>query len=389
MKFPRQRYQQGSLRRVERKSGDVWEFRFRNHEEAGAPLRQITLSTLEFPTEAKARVALQERVLRMNGPQAFKAKNNPTLGLVIDRFIEEEHLEEIVAQPVGQVGIEGMAYSTASSYLSYLRKRIYPRWGALPINEIRPIEIIKWLKELPLAPKTRGHLKNLMHLLFEKAMLWELIGMEKNPIEFVKVSGLSKRQRRPLVLTPGQFHELIEKLPDPYRTMALVAMCTGLRVSEVLALRWDHLNLSKGTLLVQHGVVNGRIGRVKTEASQDEIPLDGAFVEALIEWRNKNTSTGLVFESPITGMCFHATTIQKDYLKPVGETMGLVGLGWHTFRHTYRSLLDETGAPVGVQQRLMRHSNVATTMNVYGNAALRAKQEANSKVVQMVMKKAV
>lgn len=389
MKFTRQRYQQGSLRRVERKSGDVWEFRFRNHAEAGSPLRQITLSTLEFPTEAKARVAVQERVLSMNGPQAFKSKNNPTFGLVIDRFIKEERLEEILAQPVGQVGIDGMAYSTASSYLSYLRKHISPRWGKLPIDGIRPIDVVRWLKELPLAPKTRGHLKNLIHLLFEKAMLWELIGTERNPIELVKVPGLTKRQRRPLVLTPEQFHALIERLPDPYRTMALVAMCTGLRVSEVLALRWDHLDLSKGTLLVQQGVVNGRIGRVKTEASQDEIPLDGAFVQALIEWRNKNTSTGLVFESPTTGKCFHASTVQQDYLKPVGECLGLEGLGWHTFRHTYRSLLDETGAPVGVQQRLMRHSNVATTMNVYGNAALRAKQEANSKVVQMVMKKAV
>jgi integrase len=52
-------------------------------------------------------------------------------------------------------------------------------------------------------------------------------------------------------------------------------------------------------------------------------------------------------------------------------------------RHTYRSLLDETGAPVGVQQRLMRHANVSTTMNTYGNAALKAKKTANSKVVQM------
>jgi integrase len=46
--------------------------------------------------------------------------------------------------------------------------------------------------------------------------------------------------------------------------------------------------------------------------------------------------------------------------------------------------LDETGAPIGVQQKLMRHSNVATTMNVYGSASLKAKQHANSKVVQMM-----
>jgi integrase len=49
--------------------------------------------------------------------------------------------------------------------------------------------------------------------------------------------------------------------------------------------------------------------------------------------------------------------------------------------------LDETGAPVGVQQKLMRHSNVSTTMNVYGNSRRKAKQEANSKVVQMVIPK--
>jgi integrase len=93
-----------------------------------------------------------------------------------------------------------------------------------------------------------------------------------------------------------------------------------------------------------------------------------------------------LFPSHVTRGCYYAGIIQRQLLKPKGEEIGIVGLGWHTFRHTYRSLLDETGAPVGVQQKLMRHSNVATTMNVYGNATLWAKQPANSKVVQMIMK---
>ena len=58
----------------------------------------------------------------------------------------------------------------------------------------------------------------------------------------------------------------------------------------------------------------------------------------------------------------------------------------HTCRHSYRSLLDETFAPIGVQQRLMRHAQVSTTMNVYGNAAMKSRREANSKVVQTIMK---
>lgn len=77
--------------------------------------------------------------------------------------------------------------------------------------------------------------------------------------------------------------------------------------------------------------------------------------------------------------------IQKLHLKPAGERTGIKGLSWHAFRHSYRGLLDETGANVGMQQGLMRHANISTTMNVYGRGAIKAKQEANSKVVQIVL----
>ena len=216
-------------------------------------------------------------------------------------------------------------------------------------------------------------------------MLWGLIELQRNPIELVKVKGSSKRQKKPQILAPEKFQELVSTLKEPYKTMVIVAMCTGLRVSEVLALRWEHIDFKAGAMMVQQGVVNGRIGRVKTEASQDEVPLDPAFADVLLSWKG-DRSEGLVFPSHVTGGCFYSGIIQRQILKPKGEAIGIDGLGWHTFRHTYRSLLDESGAPIGVQQKLMRHANVSTTMNVYGNSTLRAKQEANSKVVQMVMK---
>ena len=215
-------------------------------------------------------------------------------------------------------------------------------------------------------------------------MLWGLMDVQRNPMELVKLKGTSKRLKKPQILTPENFQELVSMLREPYRTMVIVAMCTGMRVSEVLALRWEHIDFEAGAMLVQQGVVNGRIGRVKTEASNDYIPLDPAFAQILLYWKG-DRSSGLVFPSHITGGCYYAGVIQQQILKPAGEKIGLQGIGWHVFRHTYRSLLDETGAPIGVQQKLMRHSNVATTMNVYGNASLRAKQRANSKVVQMVM----
>ena len=369
-----------------RKTGaDVWEYRYRNHAEPGSPMRQITLSTLEFPTETKALIQLQEQVLRINGPQAYRAQKVPTMGLIIDRFSREERIEEILKQKPGETTItDGISYSTAAGYRSYINNHIKPRWSDTPLVAVKPMEVAEWLKSLPLSPKTQGQVRALMHLLFERAMLWGLIDLQRNPLELVKVKGASRRQRKPQILAPGRFQDLIAVLREPYKTMAIVAMCTGLRVSEVLALRWDHIDFKAGVMLVQQGVVNGRIGKVKTEASCDEVPLDPAFAAVLKNWKGTRVE-GLVFPSHVTGGCYYAGIIQRQILKPKGEEIGVAGLGWHTFRHTYRSLLDETGAPVGVQQKLMRHSNVATTMNVYGNSTLKAKQQANSKVVQMVM----
>ena len=76
-------------------------------------------------------------------------------------------------------------------------------------------------------------------------------------------------------------------------------------------------------------------------------------------------------------------------MKNAGKQPGSTTVsGWHTFRHTYRSWLDDTGAPMGVQQKLMRHAQISTTMNVYGNALMTAKREANSKVVRMALRSA-
>ena len=88
--------------------------------------------------------------------------------------------------------------------------------------------------------------------------------------------------------------------------------------------------------------------------------------------------------SHVTDRCFHASPIQQDYIRPAAKRLGLEGVGWHAFRHTYRTWLDEVGAPIGVQQKLMRHAQPSTTMN-YGNSQMKAKRDANSKVVRMAL----
>ncbi len=82
--------------------------------------------------------------------------------------------------------------------------------------------------------------------------------------------------------------------------------------------------------------------------------------------------------------CFHASPIQQNYIRPAAERLSLAGVGWHAFRHTCRTWLDEAGAPIGVQQKLMRRAQPSTTMN-YENSQMKAKRRANGKVVRMAL----
>jgi integrase len=93
-----------------------------------------------------------------------------------------------------------------------------------------------------------------------------------------------------------------------------------------------------------------------------------------------------LFANPVTGRPYHQEEIQKTHIRKAGIAAGFGKIGWHTFRHSYRSWLDDTGAPLTVQKELMRHASIQTTMNIYGKAMTDTKRQAHSKVVEMVFK---
>ncbi len=387
MKFSRERFQNGSLRRVARKSGpDVWEFRFRDHSKPGIPMRQVTLSTVEFPTETTARRALQAKLLEINGSDAYVAQRSPTFGTVLDKFIADEHLKEIKARRPGEVVDEGLKFSTTVGYLSVIKCHLRPEWGKVLLTDIKPLAVQEWLKQLKLSPKTKQNVKAAFHRMLELAMLWELFPAQRNPLSLVEIKGGGKRMRKRPILTAEQFQQLCNIVQEPYRTIITVAMCLGLRVSEILALKWSDFDFEEGTLMVIRGTVHGRIGRVKTEYSEDEMPLDPIFAHVVLAWRKRCAASGedWVFPNPNTGGVWHASVLQGDILVPAGKRIGIDHLGWHSFRHSDRSMLDAFGSPIGVQQKLMRHAQVSTTMK-YGNAYMTDKRKANGAVVQMVL----
>jgi integrase len=290
--FTRTRYQYGSLETKERKKGkEVWKFRYYETDGQGERQRRaIMVGTLqEYPTESAARKspAVQAILLRLNAEQPAAAAGAAAFGAVIARYEKEEMPER---------------YSTKAAYKSYIKNQIRPRWADTPMSAVRPMAVEDWLKGLDLAPKTKSHVRSLMHTIFQCAERWELT--DKNPIKLVRVKGGTKRLQTPRVITPDLFHCLVMLIREPFRTMVLVAGCLGLRVSEIVALQWGDFDFPALTLLIQRSMVHGRVGDVKTEYSRDSVPLDPALVDALMQHKERAFSTpeGWLFANPITGI---------------------------------------------------------------------------------------
>jgi integrase len=374
--FTRSRYQFGSLRRKKRIKGpDAWEFRYYEQIGGNRQRRHITVGTIEqYRNESDARRAVSGLLLKLNSevPQAGAVM----FAALVERYVEDELPER---------------FSTRSSYLSALNKYIRPKWADFPLDRIRPMAVEEWLRQMSLAPKSKANIRGVMHSMFKCAERWELIEMGKNPISLVRVKGCTKRLTTPRVLTVDEFCGLLPHLKQPYRTMVIVAQCLGLRVSEIVALVWSDFDFINSSVLVQRSIVHGHVGAVKTEYSRDVVPLDHNLVNVLQEWRRQAPLKGSddwVFANPRTGKPYHQEEIQKKHIKKAAIEAGIgLDIGWHTFRHTYRSWLDATGAPIKVQQELMRHASIATTMNVYGKAMPSIKREANGKVVSMIFNK--
>lgn len=312
-----------------------------------------------------------EEMLRSLKLQA--ERQSPTLRWVVEQFRVEK--------------MPRLRHSTQRVTELWIRKYLLAHWGSKPITDLHPRPVELWLESLPLAPKTRGHLRELLHRMVDYAMWLGAIPVGTNPISLVTVRGSSKRRKRPRSLTVEEFHTLSKHLGDPFRTMALVQLCLGLRVSELLALRWRDVDWMGSKINVEHGIVNQHLDSVKTEGSRKTMTLDPQLLALLSAWKQATEfreADDWLFPSPVKlGRLPYSYTGYWRALQTAAEKAGLGRIGTHSFRHTYRSWLDAVGAAITVQQRLMRHSDIQTTLNIYGDVVTDEMAQANAKVASL------
>ena len=359
-----QRHSIGCVR-FDRRRG-TWNYLFYDH---GTRRSKLIGTKRDYPTKSAAWRAVE--FLKLGPAEAAAA------GETVRQVIERYQAERMPTR-----------HSTAYVYRSYLNNHVLPQWGDTLIQDLQPRPVELWLRQLKLAPKSKTHVRSLLHAVVDFAMWAGILELGRNPISLVVNRGVSKRVRRARSLTAEQFRALLVELHEPFATLALLCVCLGLRISEALALRWSDVDWLGSKLSIRRGIVLQRVDDCKTEGSAKTFTLAPDLLARLKAWKQASQfrdAEDWVFASPFNiGRLPYSYSGTKDELKRAAGAAGIGHVSTHAFRHTYRSWLDAVGTTIAVQQKMMRHTDIRTTMNIYGDVVTDEMTTASTKVAELV-----
>jgi integrase len=291
-------------------------------------------------------------------------------------------LADFVEQVYQPVVLPTMAKSTRDRSMSVFENYLRPAFGDMPLRDITHLGVQKYVSGMAawkLGQESKDKVRDVLSSILGAAVEYGLL--VKNPAEGVRLP-VPKTGRRPRpYITQQQFHLLLEMVAEPYASMLFVAAYTGLRVSELIGLKWG--DVGESSITVDERFCRGDWGAPKSEASNATIPVNRMVVERLerlktltIEVRAGRAlrkypavrSTGpddLVFQSVAKGAPMRDNAILVRHIKPAAKAIGLPWVNWQVLRRSFATWLKMKGADVKDAQALMRHSRASTTLDVY------------------------
>jgi integrase len=380
MKFKRNPYQHGSLTIEKRKKGPaVWVYRWRETDTDGKQVnRKIVVgSKTTFPNKTNALAAVQGMQLEINKETPAGIYKALSIGQLVIHYRETELADTNPHKTAG----------TKYVYGQHLDTYILPKWQDYRLQDIRAILVEGWLAELPLAPATGSKTRNILSALYEHAMRYGWA--TANPIRQVRQS--AKRLTEPDVLTVEEITAILARLTDPCRTIAVAVALTGLRRGELFGLQWSDVDFGNAVIHVRRSIVNQVVGSTKTVGSNRPLPMNVELSKALAQWKLTTRYTkpnDWVFASPSSRgeKPYWANTLLTRHIRPAALEAGIGKvIGWHTFRRSFATLLQSSGASVKSTQELMRHASPVMTLGTYAQAVTSDKREAQDRIAAMIL----
>jgi integrase len=376
-KLARRRYQQGSIRKRGTRN-PVWELQWWTDEirTDGSLGRRRQSKALGFVSGMNKRQAMKiaDEFLR----PLNLGKITPFSTVLFRDFIEKQFIPN--AFPT-------LKTSTRRRYQSTINNHLLPAFGDLRLCDLQRVEIQAFVlrkMEKGLSWETADLLRNLLSKIYRCAKKWGYFAGD-NPASEIDLPH-KKPVREKFVLMPPQIPKLLAELREPFRTMALVGILTGLRVGEILGLRWSDVDFASAQLRVSQRCYRGEMDSPKTRASQRTLPLSPECIQALKRLQavsRLEQKDALVFRTS-KGTPYSDTNILHRELKPAGQKIDAPWLSWHTFRRTHATLLQLAGGSLKDAQAQLGHSRLSTTLEIYTIPLPAHQREAVEKLSQLV-----
>lgn len=289
--------------------------------------------------------------------------------------------------------------STYDSYELILRKHIGNDCIAnMKLIDIKSFHIQKFLNsKTKLSKSYIKKMHMILDMIFNNAVKNDLI--RKNPMNAVNIPRSEKAVKDVRALTRQEQSEYMKSL-DSTRLKPLFLTClfTGMRMGELMALDWNHVDLKKGEIKVEFSYKEVRMHDKKepywkllkqppkTSSGYRTIPIPNEIVKVLKSHKasqdklsfkmgkDKFNQEGLVFCSEV-GTPLSSRNIQRTHYS-ICKKIGLNGIGFHALRHTFATRMIEENVPVKTVQYWIGHSSIEITYNIYVHVQEESKKAA-------------
>ena len=271
--------------------------------------------------------------------------------------------------------------STKRFYKETLGRWILPYFKDWRLSDMRTSELQIFVNKFATYSKSvLKHIRATLSVLMRTGVDWEYV--ERNPVIGLKLPPGKPVKRAPVlpVEKPG---ELIARLSEPYRTMAVLGT-TGMRESEILGLRWDDFDTEQLVIGVRRSQYRGQINPTKSERSERGLPYGEVVSDALLRLRvSGQGGKEFLFVTP-KGTLFRGSDVGKKAFRSAAKELKLPELTWRSFRRSVETVLHTEGVPMKIQQQILGHSKATTTI-LYAEPGMEDRRQALGKIESLLL----
>ena len=253
--------------------------------------------------------------------------------------------------------------STQCDYELNYNNHIAACFGERKIDSLKVSELKKWQSDLlaKLKPRTVRNIRSVLSSIYMDAFRDEII--INNPLKLVKVPPIEDADIMPF--SEDEMFHILNNAKGQYRNFFALAFFTGMRSGEMVGLRWDDINFTRGEINISRGIRMGRVASTKTTSSKRVIDIIDVLMPYLKEQKKLTGDSEYVFVNKDGDHLYDIKRIRNTHWKKTLKKCGLKYRPIYHTRHTFATVMLENGEDVLWVSHMLGHKNANITLSTY------------------------